>query len=108
MNTFWREAATGQDQLRRRVAFALSQIFVVSLQDSTVSEFKRGVASYLDVLGRNAFGNYRQLLNEVTLHPMMCLYLSHLRNRKEEPARNRLPHQHYARAQTQPITHRHS
>jgi len=97
MNTFWREAATGQDQLRRRVAFALSQIFVVSLQDSTVSEFKRGVASYLDMLGRNAFGNYRQLLNEVTLHPMMGLYLSHLRNQKEDPARNRVPDQNYAR-----------
>ncbi|TMH83376.1 MAG: DUF1800 domain-containing protein [Betaproteobacteria bacterium] len=97
MNTFWREAATGQDQLRRRVAFALSQIFVVSLQDSTVSEFKRGVASYLDMLGRNAFGNYRQLLDEVTLHPMMGLYLSHLRNRKEDPARNRVPDQNYAR-----------
>ncbi len=97
MNTFWTEAATGQDQLRRRVAFALSQIFVVSLQDSTVSEFKRGVASYLDMLGRNAFGNYRQLLNEVTLHPMMGLYLSHLRNRKEDPARNRVPDQNYAR-----------
>src|SRR5882762_8640695 len=97
MNTFWREAATGQDQLRRRVAFALSQIFVVSLQDSTVSEFKRGVASYLDMLGRNAFGNYRPLLNEVTLHPMMGLYLSHLRNRKEDPARNRVPDQNYAR-----------
>src|SRR5712664_2833759 len=90
MNTFWREAATGQDQLRRRVAFALSQIFVVSLQDSTVSEFKRGVASYLDLLGRNAFGNYRQLLNEVTLHPMMGLYISHLSNQKEDPAGNRL------------------
>ena len=97
MNTFWREAATGQDQLRRRVAFALSQIFVVSLQDSNVSEFKRGVASYLDMVARNAFGNYRQLLNEVTLHPMMGLYLSHLRNRKEDPARNRVPDQNYAR-----------
>src|SRR5213082_654441 len=97
MNTFWREAATGQDQSRRRVAFALSQLFVVSLQDSTVSEFKRGVASYLDMLGRNAFGSYRQLLNEVTLHPMMGLYLSHLRNRKEDPARNRVPDQNYAR-----------
>jgi len=97
MNTFWREAATGQDQLRRRVAFALSQIFVVSLQDSTVSEFKRGVASYLDMLGRDAFGNYRQLLEDVTLHPMMGLYLSHLRNQKEDPTRNRVPDQNYAR-----------
>jgi uncharacterized protein (DUF1800 family) len=97
MNTFWRTAAIGQDQLRRRVAFALSQIFVVSLQDTTVSEFKRGVASYLDMLGRNAFGNYRQLLDEVTLHPMMGLYLTHLRNQKENPARNRVPDQNYAR-----------
>src|SRR5436190_1623277 len=103
MNTFWREAATGQDQLRRRVAFALSQLFVVSLQDSTVSEFKRGVASYLDMLGRNAFGSYRQLLNEVTLHPMMGLYLSHLRNRKEDPARNRVPDPNYAREVGQPF-----
>jgi len=97
MNTFWREAATGQDQLRRRVAFALSQIFVVSLQDTTVSEFKRGVASYLDMLGRNTFGSYRQLLDDITLHPMMGLYLSHLRNQKENPARNRVPDQNYAR-----------
>jgi uncharacterized protein (DUF1800 family) len=97
MNTFWREAATGQDQLRRRVAFALSQIYVISLQDGTVAEFRRGVASYLDMLGRNAFGNYRQLLEDVTLHPMMGLYLSHLRNQKEDPARNRVPDQNYAR-----------
>ncbi len=97
MNTFWREAATGQDQLRRRIAFALSQIYVVSLQDGTVADFRRGVASYLDMLGRDAFGNYRQLLEDVTLHPMMGLYLSHLRNQKEDPARNRVPDQNYAR-----------
>ena len=97
MNTFWKEAATGQDQLRRRVAFALSQIFVISLQDATVSEFRRGVASYLDMLGRDSFGSYRTLLEDVTLHPMMGLYLSHLRNQKENPARNRVPDQNYAR-----------
>jgi uncharacterized protein (DUF1800 family) len=97
MNTFWKQAATGQDQLRRRIAFALSQIFVISLQDATVSEFRRGVASYLDMLGRDAFGNYRALLEDVTLHPMMGLYLSHLRNQKENPARNRVPDQNYAR-----------
>ena len=97
MNTFWKQAATGQDQLRRRVAFALSQIFVVSLQDTTVAGFRRGVASYLDMLGRDAFGNYRQLLEDVTLHPMMGLYLSHLRNQKENLARNRVPDQNYAR-----------
>jgi uncharacterized protein (DUF1800 family) len=97
MHTFWREAAIGQDQLKRRVAFALSQIFVISLQDANLQNFRRGVASYLDMLTRNAFGNYRQLLQEVTLHPMMGLYLSHLRNRKEDPATNRVPDQNYAR-----------
>ena len=97
MYTFWREAATGQDQLKRRVAFALSQIFVISLQDANLQSYRRGVASYMDMLTRNAFGNYRQLLQDVTLHPMMGLYLSHLRNRKEDPALNRVPDQNYAR-----------
>jgi uncharacterized protein (DUF1800 family) len=97
MHTFWRESATGWNQLRRRVAFALSQIFVISLQDANLQSYRRGVASHMDMLTRNAFGNYRQLLQDVTLHPMMGLYLSHLRNRKEDPATNRVPDQNYAR-----------
>jgi uncharacterized protein (DUF1800 family) len=97
MHTFWREAATAQNQLRRRVAFALSQIFVISLQDANLQNYRRGVASYMDMITRNAFGNYRDLLRDVTLHPMMGLYLSHLRNRKEDPALNRVPDQNYAR-----------
>ena len=97
MHTFWREATTANDQLKRRVAFALSQIFVISLEDANLQSFRRGVASYLDMLTRNAFGNYRQLLQDVTLHPMMGLYLSHLRNRREDPATNRVPDQNYAR-----------
>jgi len=95
MHTFWKQAATAPDQLRRRVAFALSQIFVVSLTSDAVSGYKRGVASYLDMLGREAFGNYRDLLEAVTLHPMMGLFLSHLRNQKESG--NRIPDQNYAR-----------
>jgi uncharacterized protein (DUF1800 family) len=97
MHTFWRESATGWNQLRRRVAFALSQIFVISLQDANLQNYRRGVASYMDMLTRNAFGNYRDLLQDVTLHPMMGIYLSHLRNRKEDPATNRVPDQNYAR-----------
>ena len=95
MNTFWRQAATAPDQLRHRVAFALSQIFVISLTNDAVSGYRRGVASYLDMLGREAFGNYRDLLEAVTLHPMMGLFLSHLRNQKESG--NRVPDQNYAR-----------
>jgi uncharacterized protein (DUF1800 family) len=96
-NTFWRLAASGPDQLRQRMAFALSQIFVISLQDPNVAGFRRGVAAYLDMLGRDSLGVYRKLLDDVTLHPMMGLYLSHLRNQKEDPARNRIPDQNYAR-----------
>ena len=97
MNSFWAQAVTGPDALRQRVAFALSQIFVVSLQDVTVAKYRRGVGSYLDMLGREAFGTYRSLLEAVTRHPMMGLYLSHLRNQKEDPARSREPDQNYAR-----------
>lgn len=96
-NTFWKQATVGSDQLRQRVAFALSQIFVVSLQDSTVAQFRRGVASYLDMLGREAFGTYRSLLESVARHPMMGIYLSHMANRKEDPSRNRVPDQNFAR-----------
>ncbi|MFM7125687.1 MAG: DUF1800 family protein [Actinomycetota bacterium] len=96
-NTFWKQATIGSDQLRQRVAFALSQIFVVSLQDSTVAQFRRGVASYLDMLGREAFGTYRSLIESVARHPMMGIYLSHLANQKEDPTRNRVPDQNFSR-----------
>ena len=95
MHTFWKQAATAPDQLRQKVAFALSQICVISQRDSEVGEYERGVASYLDMLGREAFGNYRNILEQVTLHPMMGIYLSHLRNQKASG--NRVPDQNYAR-----------
>ncbi len=102
--SFWQGAVAGDDPLRQRVAFALSQIFVVSLVDSNVGNHARGVASYMDTLGRNAFGNFRTLLEEVSLHPMMGLYLSHLRNQKEDPARGRVPDENYAREVMQLFT----
>jgi len=102
--SFWRVAVRGNDQLRHRVAFALSQIFVVSLADAAVGGNPRGVASYMDMLGRNAFGNFRTLIEEVSLHPMMGLYLSHLRNQKEDPASGRVPDENYAREVMQLFT----
>lgn len=102
--SFWRTAVAGDGVLRHRVAFALSQIFVVSLADGAVGQYPRGVASYLDMLGRNAFGNFRTLLQDVSLHPMMGLYLSHLRNQKEDPSRGRVPDENYARELMQLFT----
>jgi uncharacterized protein (DUF1800 family) len=101
---FWRIAAAGNDQLRHRVAFALSQIFVVSLVDESVGGNPRGVASYQDMLGRNAFGNFRTLIEDVALHPMMGLYLSHLRNQKEDPRSGRVPDENFAREVMQLFT----
>lgn len=93
--SYWKQAITGDDQLRQRAAFALSQVFVVSFVDGTLSGQPRGVASYYDMLGEKAFGSYRDLLEGVTLHPMMGIYLSSMRNRKEDATR--VPDENYAR-----------
>lgn len=95
--TWWRQAVTGPDELRERVAFGLSQIFVISMQDATVGRNIRGVADYYDMLTANAFGNYRALLEKVTLHPQMGIYLTSLANQKENAATGLLPDENYAR-----------
>ncbi|MES2088891.1 MAG: DUF1800 family protein [Pseudomonadota bacterium] len=97
-STFWRQAVTGRDQLRQRVAFALSEIFVVSVADSCGGNaYSRGAASYLDMLGRRSFGKFRELLESVTLHPVMGCYLSHLQNQKENVDTGRVPDENFAR-----------
>ena len=99
--SFWKQAATGEDQLRQRMVFALSQIFVVSAVDGNLGNQPRALAAWLDMLGERAFGSYRELLEAVTLHPMMGLYLSHLRNQKPDAATGRIPDQNYARESMQ-------
>ena len=89
-------AVNGPDQLRQRVAFALSEIMVVS-QIGALGNLPFAVADYYDMLARNAFGNYRQLIEDVTLHPAMGIYLSMLGNEKPDPVRNIRPDENYAR-----------
>jgi uncharacterized protein (DUF1800 family) len=96
-NAFWKAAVSGEDQLRQRVAFALSQIFVISLQDGAVDDSPRAVADYLDLLAVQGTGSYRELLEAVSRHPMMGLYLSHLRNQKANARTGRVPDENYAR-----------
>lgn len=100
--SFWKQAVTGEDQLRQRMAFALSQIFVVSAQDSSVNSYPRGVASYYDTLAAHAFGNFRNLLEAVALHPMMGIYLTSMRNQKESGTR--VPDENFAREVMQLLT----
>lgn len=76
-------AVRASDQLRQRVAFALSEILVLS-DVGALEANPVGVAEYNDILVRNAFGNYRLLLEQVSLSPMMGNFLTHLRNQKTD------------------------
>lgn len=94
--TWWQRSLTAPDQLRQRMAFALSQIFVISQFGALDSEHE-GVTVYYDMLLDRAFGNYRDLLEDVTLSPMMGTYLSMMRNRKPDPVTGHEPDENYAR-----------
>ena len=96
VDIWFRNSLHGDDQLRQRVAFALSEIMVVS-QLGALSNRPFALADYYDVLARNAFGNYRDLIEEVTLHPAMGVYLSMLGNEKPDVALNIRPDENYAR-----------
>lgn len=98
IESFWYQAITGPDQLRQRVALALLELFVVSAAtDSTFQVEPLALAAYMDLLSKHAFGNYRDILEAVTLSPTMGHYLSHLQNDKQDPATQRLPDENYAR-----------
>lgn len=96
VDIWFRNVLLGEDQLRQRVAFALSEILVVS-QLGALQSRPFAVADFYDVLAENAFGNYRDLLEEVTLHPAMGVYLSMLGNEKPNPTLNIRPDENYAR-----------
>ena len=95
----WFQVMGAPDAVRQRTALALSEFFVVSLSgvsDSlTWSSF--GVANYWDILCNNTFGNYRALLEQVSMSPVMGSYLNTRGNRKEDLATGRLPDENYAR-----------
>ena len=78
-NTWWQQSVTAPDQLRQRVAFALSEIMVIS-QNGVLLNNATAMSDYYDVLLDDAFGNYRTLLEDVTLSPAMGLYLNMLGN----------------------------
>ena len=102
--SFWKQASTGPDQLRQRVAFALSQIFVISAVDANVGDQPRALAAWLDMLGDKGLGTYRDLLETVSLHPLMGLYLTSLHNQKADAATGRVPDENYAREVMQLFT----
>ncbi len=96
INVWWRLAVYADDQLRQRTAFALSQIFVIS-SVSGLGDEQPALANYYDILLRNAFGNYRDLIEEITLNPVMGEYLSMKGNHKPDAELNLRPDENYAR-----------
>ncbi len=94
---WWMDAVDGEDQLRQRVAFALSQLFVVSDVGYTLAVAQYGVTHFYDLLRESAFGNYRELLEDVTLSPIMGLYLSMLQNAKGDVLSNTRADENFAR-----------
>lgn len=104
-DAWWHNSITAEDQLRQRMAWALSQIFVVNDSNgfnNTAIEPSglprcAGHSHYYDIFTNNAFGNYRDVLGEVTRHPIMGNFLTHLNNRKADPSKNTFPDENYAR-----------
>ena len=99
---FYQNAVTGQDQLRQRVAFALSQIWVVSQQSGVT--FAYAYPPYWRIFRDNAFGNYRDLIKAVTLSPAMGRYLNMANNNKGNPAKGTAANENYARELMQLFT----
>jgi uncharacterized protein (DUF1800 family) len=94
---WWQQAVYAEDMLRQRVAFALSEIFVVSDKSDMLTVYPYALSNYQDMLLTHAFGNVRDLLRAITLHPAMGIYLSHINNAKADPAKNTFPDENYAR-----------
>ena len=84
-NWFFKEALYGEAQLKHKVAWALSQIWVTSGHDIQQSSH---MIAYHQILSNNAFGNYRDLMKEMTLNPAMGEYLDMVRSTRNSPNEN--------------------
>lgn len=98
-HAWWHNAVTAEDQLRQRVGWALIQICAVGESGTAFNNRNAGrwlgLSNYYDMLLDNSFGNYRGVLGDVTFHPIMGVWLSHLRNEKANPPI--FPDENYAR-----------
>jgi Protein of unknown function (DUF1800) len=98
---FLTNAVTNPDQLRQRVAFALSQIFVTSLQKII---WNQNMVLFQNMLLADAFTNYRQIMGDVTLSPAMGQYLDMANNAMGNPSQGTLANENYARELMQLFT----
>ena len=101
-SAFFQNAVSGEDQLRQRVAFALSQIWVVSQTSGVSSAY--AFPPYWRIFRDNAFGNYRDIIQAVTLSPAMGRYLNMANNNKASTTHNTEPNENYGRELLQLFT----
>ena len=92
---WWKTVLTGNDQLRQRVAFALSELFVVSSNDVS----GQGMQYYANVLAHDAFTNWYTILHDVTLSPAMGMYLNMVNSAK--PSGTLIANENFARENMQ-------
>jgi len=104
-NTVWRQVISGEDQLRQRVTSALSNFIVVGIDGIMGTSYQQfAAAAYLDVLADNAFGNFRELIERVSLNLAMGYYLTFINNKKANPTTGAQPDENYARELMQLFT----
>ena len=104
-SAFWQHAVSADDQLRQRVAFALSEIIVVSnANDNLFRDYPQAVSGFQDILIEHAFGNYLDMITEVTYSPTMGRFLTYINSRKADPETGRVPDENYARELLQLFT----
>ncbi|KGE04179.1 DUF1800 domain-containing protein [Pseudohaliea rubra] len=102
---FWRQAIGGEDQLRQRMVYALSQLLVVSnAGGDQLTDIPEAVAYHQQLLTQHAFGNYRDLLEAITWSPGMGFYLTYMGNQKGDATTGRMPDENYARELLQLFT----
>lgn len=99
----WNQLMSGGPAARTRAALALSEFFVVSIDGVDFRWKSQGMARYWDILAENAFGNFRTLLEQVTLSPAMGVWLNTLGNRRADSS-GRVPDENYAREVMQLFT----
>ncbi|QIQ85262.1 DUF1800 domain-containing protein [Erythrobacter sp.] len=92
----WSQLLSGRNSVRKRIALALSEFFVVSVNNITIWP-SSAIGAYWDILKSHAFGNFRDLIEAITLNAAMGVFLNTLGNQKADPTTGRVPDENYAR-----------
>ncbi len=101
---FYQKIFKHKDKLRQKVAFALSQLFVIHRNANGLFNRGFGITDFYNTLYEGAFGNFRTLIENVTYHPIMGEYLSHINNAEEDLLNNTKPDENFARELMQLFT----